>query len=113
MKLVIFMIKFLKNFNLSVIEHQDFIVSKKQDNLMLIALISNFLVKFIKKCKQMIIVDNLVYENKKHKLHSEAYIEMPQDLWKNHCPIVLVHGFAGQTTDKNAFFKGYFHHCFD
>ena len=46
-------------------------------------------------------------------MHSEAYLEMPQDLWKNHCPIVLVHGFAGQTTDKNAFFKGYFHHCFD
>jgi hypothetical protein len=41
------------------------------------------------------------------------YIPMPRDLWRNECPIILVHGYAGQTTDKNFLFRGYFHHCFD
>lgn len=40
------------------------------------------------------------------------YIHMPKELWKNDCPIVLVHGFAGHTTDKNYLFRGYFHYCF-
>ena len=49
----------------------------------------------------------------KHKLMMRDYLEYPPDLWKNNCPIILVHGFAGQTTDKNYLFRGYFHYCFD
>lgn len=38
---------------------------------------------------------------------------LPREMWRNECPIVLVHGFAGQTSDKNFLFRGYFHNCFD
>ena len=41
------------------------------------------------------------------------YKPLPKEYWKNDNPIVLVHGFAGHTTDKNFIFRGYFHYSFD
>ena len=32
-------------------------------------------------------------------------------MWKNDCPVVLVHGFGGQTTDKSFLIRGYFHYA--
>jgi len=40
------------------------------------------------------LLTDLVYNQKSHKMMSE-YLAMPRDLWRNDCPIVLVHGFAG------------------
>lgn len=45
-------------------------------------------------------------------LPSEEQFEEMRSVWKNDCPIVLVHGFGGHTTDKNLLIKGYFHYCF-
>ncbi len=41
------------------------------------------------------------------------YKPLPGSVWKNHCPIVLVHGFGGHTTEKNYLLKGYFHYAFE
>ncbi len=50
---------------------------------------------------------------KKRKSTLKPFKTLPKEHWKNNCPIVLVHGFAGQTTDKNFMFRGYFHYSFD
>lgn len=42
----------------------------------------------------------------------ESLFEERKSLWRNDCPIVLVHGFGGHTTDMNQIIGGYFHYCF-
>lgn len=37
---------------------------------------------------------------------------IPKNLYKNKCPIVLVHGFMGVTSDESVFFN-YFGYNFD
>jgi hypothetical protein len=53
-----------------------------------------------------------VYEIKKQQLLKYDSIHLPIPLWKNDFPIILVHGFAGSTTDQSMLFRGYFHYCF-
>lgn len=40
------------------------------------------------------------------------YKRLGVNQWKNECPIVLVHGFAGSTSDESYLFQGYFHYAF-
>eukprot|EP00347_Sterkiella_histriomuscorum_P013798 403363324 len=74
---------------------------KNREDFLLVALLIDC---FIKACKNL-------YKKKRAQLLSK-HRHIPKSDWRNNCPIILVHGFAGQTTDKNYLFRGYFHNSF-
>ncbi|CDW88607.1 small nuclear ribonucleoprotein [Stylonychia lemnae] len=74
-------------------------IANKKD-IMFLALILNFV---LKKLKQ-------VHDKNRSKM-MKKHQSLPKEHWRNKNPIVLVHGFAGQTADKSWICKGYFHHA--
>ena len=109
--IVIFVIKILRYFRTPAITATSpaaagggGVLDSKGD-WMLKVLIGNFIIKLIKKgkfhsldhfvCLLLSLTPRVVVYTAKSKALMSSYLPMPRDLWKNECPIVLVHGFAG------------------
>ena len=111
-QLVMYLFKFLKGTqfterilrdrNMNFLPVKSTLIQKENHDLYIMALTLSFFVRILRR----------LYKERKTKALGE-YSHIPRKKWKNHYPIVLVHGFGGYVPDESLLLGDYFGYTSD